>query len=161
VAGTRQCGGALLPPVPSLFDLHHPALHPPQTELGSWVPRGSYAYTLAPVQKEPLTLVGGVARSELIVQILADVLQQEVLVPAHPEHAPAVGAAVLAAAAIASAASPATPEADLAPGQLHIGAPALARLARPWAEHAALYEAAYRRFRQLHPALADVFAQQG
>jgi len=102
-----------------------------------------------PCGPPPLTLVGGVARSLLLPQILADVLQRAVHVPAHPEHASALGAAALGAAALGAAAL----------GHLAVVAPPPPeRVYAPCASLAPMYDHAYAAFCRVHPALRDTFA---
>ena len=77
-------------------------------------------------------------------QILADVLQRTVHVPAHPEHAPALGAAALGAAALGQHATVAPPPPE--------------RVYAPCASLAPSYDHAYTAFCRVHPALRDTFA---
>ena len=102
----------------------------------------------------PLTLLGGVASSTVLPQILADVLQRDVHVPVHPEHAPALGAAALGAAAAAQAAARQTIDVTL-----DIDPPPAARTYAPDSELRNLYDDAYACFCQVHPALRDLFKQ--
>lgn len=95
----------------------------------------------------PLVLVGGVAASATLLQTLANVLQREIRVPLAPQHAPALGAARLAFAAMRGAAG----DSDSAP------MPACARSAFPDATLQPLYERRYSAFCALHPALRDTF----
>ena len=97
----------------------------------------------------PLVLVGGVARSRVLPQLLADILQRRVHVPSAPEHAPALGAAALAAA-------------TLGRGGAHAGAlppPPPERVFAPHAALAATYDHGYECFCRVHPALRETFAQ--
>jgi xylulokinase len=95
----------------------------------------------------PLVLVGGVARSATLVQTLANVLQREIRVPSAPQHAPALGAARLALAAMTGA-----------PGASETAPmPEYARSAFPDAALQPLYERRYSAFCALHPALRDTF----
>ena len=80
-------------------------------------------------------------------QILADVLQRTVHVPAHPEHAPALGAAAIGAALLrrnpsGSVVAPPPPE----------------RVYAPCTALAPTYDHAYEAFCRVHPALRDTFA---
>ena len=77
-------------------------------------------------------------------QILADVLQRTVHVPAHPEHAPALGAAALGAAALGQHATVAPPPPE--------------RVYAPCTSLAPSYDHAYTAFCRVHPALRDTFA---
>ena len=93
-----------------------------------------YALTLHPLCTSPAPAP----------QILADVLQCTVHVPAHPEHAPALGAAALGAAALGQHAFVAPPPPE--------------RVYAPCASLALTYDHAYAAFCRVHPALRDTFA---
>ena len=119
--------------------------------------RAQYTYTPPappaapppPPPPPPLVLVGGVARSRVLPQLLSDILQRRVHVPSAPEHAPALGAAALAAA-------------TLGRGGAHAGAlppPPPERVFAPDAALAAAYDHGFECFCRVHPALSETFAQ--
>ena len=105
----------------------------------------------------PLTLVGGVASSPTLAASLASILQREVRVAHAPSHVPALGAAALAAAALASV-DAANGSGDRAAGAAHADGEACAAVHKPNPNLRAVYDDAYRRFCMLHPSLRDTFA---
>lgn len=87
--------------------------------------------------------------------------------PAHPEHAPALGAAALAAAALrldrpaaaaTDAAAPAPAAASEAGARSSAPPPPPERVCLPRLDLAATYDHAYASFCRLHPALRPTFA---
>jgi hypothetical protein len=70
---------------------------------------------VSPEQLHSVLLVGGASRMPLVSQLVGAELGRPVAVDAHPKHAVALGAAQLAAAAIAPPAPPAPPPAPSAP----------------------------------------------
>ncbi|KAL1503278.1 hypothetical protein AB1Y20_011331 [Prymnesium parvum] len=121
-------------------------------------------FTLRAPRPPPLTLVGGVAKSAVLPQILADVLQREVHVPSHPEHAPALGAAALGVAA-SEVRSPASAWALNREEQLprsaghecDIERPPPERRYVPNPELRDLYDRCFDCYCEVHPALRAIF----
>jgi xylulokinase len=93
---------------------------------------------------ESLMAVGGGSRSKLWLRIIATLLDTPLLLPEHAEAGAALGAARLGLAA----ATGGDPVAICA-------APPVAEVIEPSQAHRAAYEAAYRRYRKLYPAIKE------
>lgn len=101
------------------------------------------------VALEQLRLTGGGARSELWRQILADVMGRELVITSTAEG-PALGAALMAGVGTAVYAS--LEEACDA-------AVTITERIEPRQEHKAVYDRTYAIYRDLYPALRDIFAK--
>ena len=107
----------------------------------------------APPADEPHVLVGGVAASTLLPQLLANIIQRPIHVPRHPADVAALGAAAIGAAHLERA----SPEG--AHSATHGDTPPLAGHLRftPDPALASAYATAYATFCGLHPALRGTF----
>jgi xylulokinase len=95
-----------------------------------------------------VAVVGGGALNEVLMQMLADVLQRDVVVPDGARHAGTRGAHMCAESAIAGTAEPAP-----------FPTPIEARRFRPDPSHAREYDRMYQLHRKIFPALRSLFAE--
>ena len=165
----------LLPPDPASHTPHHLLLPNLLAAIanGEYHGEGSYAFgdSLIDTTLPTIFLVGGVANSATLARSLASVLKREVAVPNAPSHAAALGAADLAAVAIAAAESRAEPQPLSAQAQqLRSARERLAAAVSQGSSQSATstrflpnpnlfatYDAGYERFRKLHPSLEGNF----
>ena len=103
-----------------------------------------------------LVLVGGAARSRVLQQTLADVLQRVVVVPSQPQDVGALGAAELCAEAMGLKVLPAG-AADISDGAS--AADAQVSRAVPNAALAPCLDAAFEAFCGAHPSLKETFGR--
>jgi xylulokinase len=92
--------------------------------------------------------VGGGALNDVLVQMLADVMQRDVVVPNGARHAGTRGAHICAESMIAGAAEP-VPSPD----------PVGARRFRPDPANAREYDRMYQLYLKIFPALRSLFAE--
>ena len=97
-----------------------------------------------------IALVGGAARSHVLAQCLADVLQRCIIVPAHPQDIPALGCAEIAAEALGLRQTSEAAAADVRAG-------GVAFEATPNAAMAPSLDAMFQAFCGAHPGLRETF----